>query len=221
VCHTLRVRALAIVVLVAGSAHAGVDLTAVTKTAPGCDPSRAHCFGIQLHVAVDADLVAPPDWIATQVSEANRLFAPLDIGFRLVGVDALPASAFHIANRGDRDELASHRAGGTLIDVFVIGKLDDIDEAGAIAYGVTWRIKDERKYILVSNAAMPRTLAHELGHFFGLPHSTYKISIMNKKKRDDPPPEQRTFAPQEFSTMRDNLKRMLRDKIVADVKSAQ
>jgi hypothetical protein len=68
---------------------------------------------------------------------------------------------------------------------------------------------------------MPRTLAHELGHFFGLPHSTYKISIMNKKKRDDPPPEQRTFAPQEFSTMRDNLRRMLRDKIVADVKSAQ
>jgi len=220
VWHTLRVRGLAIVILLAGSAHAGVDLTTVTKAAPGCDPARAHCFAIQLHVAVDADLVAPPDFIATQVAEANRLFAVIDVGFRVVGVDALPASAFRIANRADRDELAAHRTGGTLIDVFIIGKLDDIDEPDGIIRGVTWRIKDGRKYILVSNIAPSRTLAHELGHFFGLPHSTYAISIMNKKKRDEPPPEQRTFAPQEVSAMRDNLKRMLRDKIVADV-SAQ
>jgi hypothetical protein len=200
-----------------GTARAGVDLQAVTQAAPTCDSSRAHCFGIQLHVAADGDLVAPPDWIATQIAEANRLFAVIDVGFKLVGVDTLPASAFHIADKADRDELAGHRAGGTVVDVFVVGQLDNIDEVGAIIYGVTWRIKDGRKYILVSNAAMPRTLAHELGHFFGLPHSTYKISIMNKKKRDDPPPEQRTFAPQEVTAMRDNLRQMLRDKIVANV----
>ena len=210
-------RSLVVVVALAGAAHADVDLQAVVKAAPACDASRAHCFGIRLHVAADDKaLVAGVDWIAEQLATANQQFAAIDVGFRLAGIDALPAAAFHIANRADRDELASHRAGGTLIDVFVIGRLDDIDEPGAIAYGVTWHIKDGRKYILVSNAAMPRTLAHELGHFFGLPHSTYAISIMNKKKRTDPPPEQRTFAPEEFAAMRKTLKRLLADKIVAD-----
>jgi hypothetical protein len=40
---------------------------------------------------------------------------------------------------------------------------------------------------------------------------------MNKKKRTDPPPEQRTFAPEELAAMRKTLKRLLVDEIVADL----
>ena len=88
-----------------------------------------------------------------------------------------------------------------------------------IAYGVTWRLpKDSRKFVIVSAQALERTLAHELGHFFGLPHSTYAISIMNKADRAEPPVEQRTFADEEIAAMRPNLERLLRDKVIVAVK---
>ena len=105
-----------------------------------------------------------------------------------------------------------------MIHVFVVGRLADVDEDGAIAYGVTWHTSDDdRKYVIVSAQALERTLAHELGHFFGLPHSSYAISIMNKSDRAEPPVEQRTFADEEIAAMRPALKRLLRDKVIVEV----
>lgn len=208
-------------VVLAGVARADLaaDLEAIPKVTPGCDRTRAHCFQLQLHVAADADgLVASPEWLATELAAANRHFARLDVGFQLAGADALPASAVRIATRRERNELAVDRLGGKLIHVFVVGRLDDIDEAGAIAYGVTWHApSDDRRYLIVSAEALERTLAHELGHLFGLPHSSYAISIMNKSERDDPPVGQRTFADEEIAAMRPVLKRLLRDKVIVDV----
>jgi hypothetical protein len=213
-------RALA-VVLVGGiaSASAPDDLDAVRHAAPACDHERAHCFGIQLHIAADEHgLVTTPEWLAAQLLTANRHFARLDVGFQLAGVDELPASAVHIQTRRDRDDLATDRLGGKLIHVFVVGQLDDVDEEGAIAYGVTWHgRKDDRKYLIVSAQALERTLAHELGHFFGLPHSSYAISIMNKSDRKEPPVDQRTFADEEIEAMRPVLKRLLHERVIADL----
>ena len=208
---------IAVVLLGAGVARAGVDVDAIATTAESCDHTRTHCIGIQLHVAADErGAVATAEWIANQLAVANRHFERLDIGFELAGVDELPASAVHIETRSDRDALAD-RLGGRLIHVFVVGRLDDVDAEGAIAYGVTWHAHgDDRKYVIVSNLALERTLAHELGHFFGLPHSTYAISIMNKSDRDEPPVEQRTFADEEIASMRPALRRLLRDKVIAD-----
>ncbi len=199
------------------------DLAAVTAALPACDPVRAHCIAIQLHVAADAEgggLIAQPDWFARQLATANRHFVPLDVGFQVAGIEALPASAAHIANRGERDAVAEGRLGGRVIHVFITGQLDDIDEPGRFAYGVTWHTRDGRKYVIVSTRGRDRTLAHELGHVFGLPHSRYPISIMNKTDRAEPPPEQRTFADQEIAAMRPVLRRLLRDRVIADVARA-
>jgi hypothetical protein len=186
---------------------------------PGC-PERGHCFGLQLHIAADdkGDVVSA-DWIAEQVASANHHFAPLDVGFQIAGVDALPPSQVHIETRADRDGLATDRLGGKLIHVFLVGQLDDVDDEGRIAYGVTWHMRhDDRKYVIVSAQALPRTLAHELGHFFGLPHSSYAVSIMNKTERKEPPPEQRTFADEEIAAMRPVLKRLLRDRVIVEAR---
>ena len=211
-------RALVAVIVLAQLARAD-ELDTVRTAAPACDAARAHCFGIQLHVvASEHGLVTTPDWISTQLAAANRHFERLDVGFRLAGVDALPATAIHIQTRSDRDALADGRLGGKLIHVFVVGQLDDVDEEGQIAYGVTWHQRhDDRKYVIVSAMALERTLAHELGHFFGLPHSSYAISIMNKTARTDPPMDQRTFADEEITAMKPALKRLLRDRIIADL----
>jgi hypothetical protein len=217
-------RALVTLLVLAGAARADVptELEAVRKVVPACDKTRAHCFAIQLHIAADPHgLAASPEWIATQLAGANRHFERLDVGFQLAGVDELPESAMHIETRSDRDALSVDRLGGQLIHVFIVGELDDVDEEGQIAYGVTWHArKDDRKYLIVSARALERTLAHELGHFFGLPHSTYAISIMNKAPRTEPPIDQRTFADEEISAMRPVLRRLLRDKIIADVAPA-
>jgi hypothetical protein len=213
------------------------DIAALTAALPACDSARAHCIGIRLHVTVGeapdgaadspasrpanrpADkLIAHPAWFAVQLAAANRHFAPLDVAFQVVGIDTLPASAARIATREQRDAVADGRLTGKVIHVFITGQLDDIDQPGAIIRGVTWHLRgSDRKYVILSTVAPERVLAHEFGHVFGLPHSKYAISIMNKTERAEPPPEERTFADPEIAAMRPVLKRLLREQIIADV----
>jgi len=211
-------RSVLALLIVCGIAHAGVD--AVTKAAPACDASRAHCFTIQLHVVEGATdgLVATPDWIAARLAAADQLFESLDVGFQVAGIDTVPASTAHVVTRADRDAIGKSRLAGTSIHVFVVGQLDDIDQPGKEIRGVTWHAHD-RTYILISAARAPeRTLAHELGHFFGLPHSTYAISIMNKTPREEPPPEARRFADEELDALRSVIARMVRARTVAELR---
>lgn len=211
-------RALVVIALLAGSAHAAPDLQALTKSAPTCDVARATCIGLSLHIAVDdaGVPIATADWITGQLAGANQHFERLDVGYQIIAVDALPASATRVENRTERDSFRP-QVKGTVIHVFVTGQLDDIDLAGAVAYGVTWR-RNTTKFVILSTQAWPRTLAHELGHVFGLPHSTYAISIMNKTERKEPPPEQRTFADEEFKAMRPRLKSLLHTRALVPVK---
>ena len=220
-------------ILASGRAARGdvaAEIAAMSAALPPCDTARAHCLAIRLHITAGGEgrgdgpgdrpgdrLIAAPDWLAAQLATANRQFAALDVGFQVAGVDALPASCARIATRRDRDALAS-RLGGTVIDVFITGQLDDVDRPDGIIRGVTWHVRGgERKYVIVSTAAPGRVLAHELGHVFGLPHSSYAISIMNKTERAEPPPEERRFADEELAAMRPVLERLLRAQVIADV----
>lgn len=216
-----RVPAVLIALAAAGPARAdavddAVALAALARAAPPCDAARAHCLGLQLHVAVGDDgPVATPDWVVRQLASANRHFAAIGVAFQVEGVVALPASAARIEDAAERTQLGRLVA-GTVIDVFVTAQLDDIDKSDGIIYGVTWPTAG-KKFVIVSTMAWERTLAHELGHVFGLPHSTYAISIMNKTQRKEPPLEQRTFHPAEQAVMRGQLARLLRDGVIAHV----
>jgi hypothetical protein len=209
--------AIALVIAFAGIARAD-DLEALTKDAPRCDTTRATCIGLRVHIAVgDEGPVATAGWIAAQLAGANQHFTALDTGFQITSVDALPASATRVEDRRERNQLGK-KIPGTAIHVFVTGHLDDIDIAGAMAYGVTWR-SGGKKFIILSTQAWERTLAHELGHVFGLPHSTYPISIMNKTPRTEPPVEQRTFADEEIAKMRPRLRALLRARVLANLRA--
>jgi hypothetical protein len=203
----------------AGPASAEDRLAALVAELPRCAAERAHCLAVQLHVTlVDDRPIATAAWLALELAAANRHFAALSIGFQVAGVDALPASADHVVGRADRDALGKGRLAGALLHVFIVGQLDDIDDLGSVIRGVTWRTRaDPRKYVLVSTAAPERTLAHEMGHVFGLPHSTYPISIMNKTERAAPPPADRTFADEEYAVMRGGLRDLLRAGWAADL----
>ena len=211
-------RVLIVLALLCGIAHAdeAADRTAIMTAAPTCVAGRAHCFGIRLHVArgEDGAMIVDPAWFAAQLALANKLFEPIDASFQLEDVAFLDASAARIDDREERTSLAQYIK-GPLIDVFITGYLVDIDKPDAFAYGVTWHTK-LGKLLIVSTMGRDRTLAHELGHLFGLPHSKYPESIMNKAPRDTPPPEERRFADPEIKKMRVVLKQLVRDKVIAE-----
>lgn len=216
-CATRRL-ALAILLGVVGDARATEPdgLAAIKDAGSDCDAQRAHCIGIHLHVAADdTGLVIDAEWIARALASAHRHFGVIDVDFKIVAIDRLPASQVHIETPDDRNQLAKGKLVGKVIHVFAVGKLDDIDKVRPFIFGVTWR-QGDRKFIIVSNVARERTLAHELGHFFGLPHSTYPISIMNKTPREEPPELERRFADEEIAVMKPNLRRLLRDGVIED-----
>jgi hypothetical protein len=173
-------RALAILVLLAATAHA--------------DPVT---FEISMHVVKDAQ---PPDFVTV----ANKHFAAVDVAFEVTAQDELAVS--HIVTRADRDALAKLVTDNKL-HVFVIQKLENVDDPKVPVHGVTWRA-DGKKYVIIAADSPDRVLAHELGHVFGLPHSTYAISIMNKTKRDQPPIEDRRFSDEELARIRPVAKKL-------------
>ncbi|MEL6182489.1 MAG: matrixin family metalloprotease [Myxococcota bacterium] len=182
-----------------------------------CGAAAKACVPLVVHVVVDVEgrAVQTPDWMAHHLREANRHFAPLGVEFAVVQLAALPAKATIVATRADRDRLGRGRWRRGQIAVFVVGQLDNVDEPGEIR-GVHWRerARRSRRWVILSAIAPSMVLAHELGHFYGLPHSSYPVSIMNKKPRRDPPLEARTFAPPEIALMRRRLKAMRRSGVI-------
>lgn len=193
-------------------------LAAITAAVPACDPARAHCVALRVHVAPGdgtagaRPLVVDAAWIAAQVAQATALFAAIDVAFEVVGVEVLPAAAAHLPTRAARDALAAHVRARAL-DVFVTGQLDNVDDPAAPVRGVAWRA-GRHKFVILGATAPDRVLAHELGHMFGLPHSTYAVSLMNKTPRAEPPLAARTFAPEELVVMTRALPRLARARVL-------
>jgi len=177
---------------------------------PGCAESVEVCFGVALWIATQDDApVQTPAWLAGQLEQANRHFAGIDVGFELAELRATDSATAVVESRDDRDALGHDRWTREVIHVFVVAQLDNVDEEGQI-YGVHWRDREDtgHRWVIVSAAARGLTLAHELGHYFGLPHSDYHVSIMNKSVRLIAPGDL-TFHEDEYARMRRMVDRRL------------
>lgn len=182
---------------------------------PGCPRKAKFCFEIALHVVAEEDKdVATPRWFSAQVREANRLFAPISVGFFVGSVATSDAEFADLRTRKQRDLLGRDDHSFGVIHVFAVRRLADVDVEGAIIRGVHWRDRAEtsRRWIILSSIASPMVFAHEAGHFFGLPHSSYRTSLMNKSPHRDPPWSERTFVPQELEIMERRRDEMVADK---------
>lgn len=188
------------------------------ETGTGRCPAQAkRCFGLALHIVTSdgtpqGDPVATPRWLYDHIAHANRLFAVISVGFEVASVDTLPAEVGDVQTRKNRDDLGKAVFSKGVVHVFVVERLADVDVAGEVIRGVHWRFRPDtsKRWVILSAIGKPTVLAHELGHFFGLPHSTYQVSIMNKRPRDLPWPD-RVFAKPEVEIMRRRTSEMLAD----------
>ncbi|MFO0677608.1 MAG: hypothetical protein U0169_13825 [Polyangiaceae bacterium] len=159
---------------------AGTLVPSTTLASPG---ARAILppLPLTIRVVTDGDAgVVDAAWLDEQVAAANRHFARFGIRFTVTLGATIPAKHLALESRADRDVLSTYMTPGTL-DVFVVGSLRDVDEPPRLRKGVTWRRTDDtsKRFVILSSAAFPDVLAHELGHFLGNGHSAVTDNLMS------------------------------------------
>lgn len=151
-------------------------------------------FRVRFSVAqVEGSPVRDRAWIDEQIARANTIFEPASIDFEVAEVDALVDEEGRwpedLVTRADRHKLGP-LVQPDVINVFVVRSMADVDIEGRFIRGVHWRSRrggSPRHYVILSSIAGPTVLAHELGHFFGNPHSDTPGNIMSYLRGEGPP----------------------------------
>lgn len=177
---------------------------------PACPPDRGYCFGLHVHLADGAE--QDPAWVRAQLDHAHELFAPADVGFQVVAVDGIGPEFAIMRTREQRDAIGRSRFERGVVHVFLVAQLDDVDVPGSQIRGVHWRQRSntDKRWVILSQIGSKVVMGHELGHFFGLPHSRYGDSVMNKTPREQPAWDERVFVPDELDIVIDERDAMVR-----------
>ncbi len=162
----------------------------------------------------DEHPAVPREWFRARLDHANRLFDPIGVEFVVDSWQRLRVASAAVDTRAQRDGLGAANPHQGQVDVYLVSRLTDVDAPPAEIRGVHWRLRRDisQRWVIMSAISGPMVLAHELGHFFSLPHGVETTSIMNKRPRSDPPWEERVFTRREQTTMVAALKRMLESR---------
>jgi hypothetical protein len=182
-----------------------LGLAEVLSSLPACPAGRASCIALDLWVAESR--LSKIAWVRSQLEAANEKLAVIDAGVQVIAVHALPESDLDVLDAAARDRLGRHGEQAPL-RWFVVDRLVDLEEHGRERRGVTWR-RAGGFYVIEALSAWAPTLAHELGHVLGLPHSTEAASLMNKSVRAWPPFWKWGFTARERPRMKKTLARLI------------
>ncbi len=165
-------------------------------------------FPISLAVATaDGAEVVDRAWIDAELAAANTIFAPSHVSFALRETRPLDERFAHLETRADRHALGAELRPG-VINAFVVGSLRDVDDPSLMRRGVHWRPAGMpgAHFVIVSSVSGPDVLAHELGHFFGNPHSDTPNDVMSYQRDGT---VTAFFEPVELSRIRRSARRFL------------
>jgi len=150
-------------------------------------PPAATTFSLRVSIAVDdaGKPLADAAWLAAEIDAAEALFEPFGVRFAKADGAPLEARVAHVETRADRNALASHVT-PHVIDVFVVGSLRDVDDPTQVRRGVHWHAPSGAHYLILVASAPRTVLAHELGHYFGNPHSHVLDNVMSYERSGAP-----------------------------------
>jgi hypothetical protein len=164
-------------------------------------------FTVSVSVATeDGEPVVDDAWVDAQLDFADTMFGDLGVHFRRAKPSApLDPRFAHLESRADRDGLAGSLEAHA-INVFVVASLRDVDEPPRLRMGVHWRERahPDHHFVILASGARSSTLAHELGHFFGNPHSPVEDNVMSYDRSggpvffDDPQVKRIRFLAREY-----------------------
>lgn len=159
-------------------AHLGMlaDSLAIAASPPIVAPVRVTVAV----AAVGGVPIRDQAWIDERLAETARIYNPLGIYFRKPEVRELDEKHAALETREDRDALAASLKKG-FMNVFVVDTLRDVDNGTSLLHGVHWAPNGDMKrhYVIVSSTASKTTLAHEIGHYYGLPHKMVPDNLMS------------------------------------------
>jgi hypothetical protein len=125
-------------------------------------------------------------WIKRAVAVANDRFSGADVKLAVRRTLPFSAPGPEITTVAQRNRLARRVKRDRTIHVFLVERLANKDRKGGWIGGVHWRAR-ARRYIIVSRReALEDTLAHELGHYFGLRHTKAPRNLMTSPGREQP-----------------------------------
>lgn len=159
------------------------------QTVPGAPKNKAtqDVIKLQFHVAVkDRAMLEDRAALIERVTLANGIYGNTRLCFEVDEVLPLPADFQELVTRGDRNSLAEKvSAPDRAIQIFLIPSARDVDKPDGWIAGVHWRYSGRQKaqagrrfIILSANHSNGETLAHELGHWFGLKHEKDEGNLM-------------------------------------------
>lgn len=155
-------------------------------------------------------------FVDRQVEAAQALYAPLGITLR-ARVDEFTPVRCQLETRADRDALADAvpAAANGVVTVLVLPRVRDLDVPSYNLQGVHWRAGG-RRWVFITGRAKPPVLAHELAHFFGLPHDPAGGNLMTPgpsspawKSPHPPAPFQPRLTPAQQGRLRKNIARFI------------
>ncbi len=178
-------------------------------------PSGRIHIPLTVHVAADSKgAVISQRQLVWWVARTNRALIPYGIEVSLHAVAAVPSDYNHVTRWRERRGLATLAPKDGTIHVFVVSNVDVGGRHASgrrIVRGMHWRYRGARKglkgreYVVVADHAPSTTLAHEVGHLFGLRHHGGDKNLMCSCREG---PGQ-SFTTSQGSNMRGGARRFL------------
>lgn len=157
------------------------------------------------------------DWIEAHVQAATALLAPHAVRITAVTEPFTP-SLCQLLTRADRDAFAGEVKMDGAITVLVVPRVRDLALPTYDLKGVHWRARG-RRWIFLTASARPPVLAHELAHYFGLPHDPAGGNLMTPgpsspawRSPRPPAPFAPVLTPAQVKILRRGIARHLRQR---------